>query len=1351
MISIGANANAFSNVPGTYGVAIGAGGAAGGGAVSYGDNTIAIGGGNATTARPAVTGSGQGNIAIGSNSGAGGFGIFDTNTGVYNITPLANTGLTAIGFGAEAGARANGQNDATAIGARAIANAVNATALGVGAIANGDNATAVGRDAQTFSVNEVALGTSSRAYAASGAGIAIGNGAAAGTAGLTTNGDPLAIGTDAKASGGDAIALGGQSNAAGASSIAIGGFSGGGAGTTAAGDNSIVLGLGAVDNAVANSTVLGTGASIAAGVQGSNVALGQGTQAAIGSQTNYAAAYLTQPQTSTGEVAVGNRQITGIAAGSAPTDAVNVSQLQAGVASVPVAANNTFGLPVPSATGASSFAAGFGATASNPDAIALGEGATAAASQAIAIGNGSSSTSDYTTSVGTTSVASSQNSTAIGGQAASRGNSSTAIGAFSNSLGDFSVALGQGATATVVGGVALGQGALANRNGLNGDAEFFSGTAVASTNGAVSVGAAGAERQITNVAGGTRATDAVNLRQLQAVGGNLATAIGGGANFSTTTGAFTSPTYTLNNGTMTTNNVGDALTNLDGRTTTNTSNITALQNGTSGLVQQANGNAPITVGAATGGTVVNVAGTAGNRQITGVAAGAVNAASTDAVNGSQLFTLAQQGAAGITNLGSSTAAAIGGGATYNAVTTSITGPSYQLNGSGQTFTNVVAGQQALSSGAAGPIQYATPGTPSNALNLVGAGAPVTLANVAAGTLSVNSTEAVNGSQLFATNQAITNLQAGAAGLFVSNNANRRLGPTATGVDASAGGFGATASGVQSTAVGNAANAAAANATALGFGAQATGSNSTALGQGANGGLANSVAVGQGSIATAASSTTGNAALGVSTNAGAVAAGSGNVFSVGQAGAARQIQNVAAGAVTATSTDAVNGSQLFSVATNVNSVGTGAATAIGGGAAYNAATGTFTGPSYGLNGSGATYTNAVSGIQAIASGAAGPVQYATPGTPSNGLNLVGTGGAVALGNVATGTLSATSTQAVNGSQLFATNQQVAGNSAAIGVLQGQTATNTGNIVALQTGQAGLFRANNADGLGAPQASGANAVAGGFGSVASAGSTTAIGTGAQATMTGAIAIGAGAIATGDPTTAVGFNAVATGNEASAFGAFAAASGANSTALGRSATAVGSNATAVGFGSNATGAGSVAIGVGASAQQANSVAVGTGVATTRANQVAFGTGGQTYTLAGVTSAQSLAEQTGGTGFVTTDAAGNLAASGIGPSSIAALDGRVSSLEAGFGALSRYAVETRREARQGVAVALALSSAPLPSAPGKLTYTLNGATFKGEYGLGGAIAYRLDTLSPIAITAGVGGGGRGDVGVRFGIMGEL
>jgi autotransporter adhesin len=65
--------------------------------------------------------------------------------------------------------------------------------------------------------------------------------------------------------------------------------------------------------------------------------------------------------------------------------------------------------------------------------------------------------------------------------------------------------------------VAIGNGASADRAGMSGQKELFSNAVVNSAQGAVSVGSTGNERQITNVAGGTQATDAVNVRQLQAV------------------------------------------------------------------------------------------------------------------------------------------------------------------------------------------------------------------------------------------------------------------------------------------------------------------------------------------------------------------------------------------------------------------------------------------------------------------------------------------------------------------------------------------------------------------------------------------------------------------------------------------------------------------------------------------------------------------------------------------------------------------------------------------------------------------------------------------------------------------
>ena len=80
-----------------------------------------------------------------------------------------------------------------------------------------------------------------------------------------------------------------------------------------------MLGNAASDNGVANSTVLGMKASIAAGTPGSNVALGQGSVAASGALSGYAAYGLSSQQSAIGEVSVGSagaeRRITNLAAG----------------------------------------------------------------------------------------------------------------------------------------------------------------------------------------------------------------------------------------------------------------------------------------------------------------------------------------------------------------------------------------------------------------------------------------------------------------------------------------------------------------------------------------------------------------------------------------------------------------------------------------------------------------------------------------------------------------------------------------------------------------------------------------------------------------------------------------------------------------------------------------------------------------------------------------------------------------------------------------------------------------------------------------------------------------------------
>ncbi|NNM73536.1 YadA-like family protein [Enterovirga aerilata] len=297
------------------------------------------------------------------------------------------------------------------------------------------------------------------------------------------------------------------------------------------------------------------------------------------------------------------------------------------------------------------------------------------------------------------------------------------------------VAFGTGASATTAGSVALGANSVADR--LNGASELFTGTGLRTTLGVVSVGSAGNERQITNLAGGTADTDAVNVRQLRSVGNTLAGALGSGAGFSAL-GAFTSPSYVVGNNTYT--DVGSA--------------IAALQVGTTpigpGLVVQDTPTSPITVGAATGGDTVDINGTGGPRRLTGVAAGTVASGSTDAVTGGQL-NATNQGVLGTT-------AALGGGASFSASTGGFTGPSYVVGNN--SYSDVGSAIAALQVGAnpigPGLVVQDTPTSPitvgaataGTVVNIAGTAGPRVLTGVAGGSIAAGSTDAVNGDQVY---------------------------------------------------------------------------------------------------------------------------------------------------------------------------------------------------------------------------------------------------------------------------------------------------------------------------------------------------------------------------------------------------------------------------------------------------------------------------------------------------------------------------------------------------------------------------------------------------------------------------
>ncbi len=545
-------------------------------------------------------------------------------------------------------------------------------------------------------------------------------------------------------------------------------------------------------------------------------------------------------------------------------------------------------------------------------------------------------------------------------------------------------------------------------NIVNGTSGLVQQVGGAPGNGDITVGAAtggtlidvtgtSGTRVITGVAAGAvnaTSTDAVNGSQIY----NLAVDVGNavqydsGLKLSVTLGGPTSIDGGVTNGTTVTNLHQGSLTatstdavNGSQLYATN-QNVTNIVNGTSGLVQQvggAPGNGNITVGASTGGTLIDVTGTSGTRIITGVAAGAVNATSTDAVNGSQIYNLTQDvnnsvqydnSTKNVVTLGGTIS--VDGGVTngttitnlhQGAVTVNSTDAvnGSQLYATNQSITNIVNGTSGLVQqigGAPGngdiTVGASTGGT---LIDVTGTGGTRNITGVSAGAVNFGSTDAVNGSQLFALSQSITNISTGSGIKYFVANTNAAdalagqesvaIGPQtlAMGLSAFAAGNTANASGDDSIAVGHNSQATNTGSIAIGLNSQSTGVNTVAIGTGAV--ATNSVAVGAGAQAGNGGAAFGDNAdalnpqqgtalgngasvtadRGVALGAGAQAARAGmngatekyskaavasteGAVSVGSAGNERQITNVAGGTQ---ATDAVNVRQLDAAVAQAN--------------------------------------------------------------------------------------------------------------------------------------------------------------------------------------------------------------------------------------------------------------------------------------------------------------------------------------------------------------------------------------------------------------------------------------------------
>jgi trimeric autotransporter adhesin len=254
-------------------------------------------------------------------------------------------------------------------------------------------------------------------------------------------------------------------------------------------------------------------------------------------------------------------------------------------------------------------------------------------------------------------------------------------------------------------------------------------------------------------------------------------------------------------------------------------------------------------------------------------------------------------------------------------------------------------------------------------------------------------------------------------------------------------------------------------------------------------------------------------------------------------------------------------------------------------------------------------------------------------------------------------------------------------------------------------------------------GASSVASGVGAIA-VGAANSIGSAANATANQSIAIGSGTNVNANGSIAIGGNSqagIANGQiAATAVGFQAQANALAGTAMGSNSIANGTNATALGAGSTAT--------------FSNSAAIGSGAATTRVNQVAVGTSTNTYTLAGVSSAASLAAQTGPVKVVTADAQGNLATASFSPQDISGLQSNVSVLQ-----------QQMRQAFEGTAIAIALGGASLPSDK-RFAISTNWGNFRGQNAVGVAAQMRLTDYA--VANLGIGGGfAQGGIGSRAGV----
>ena len=410
----------------------------------------------ATAIGPRANTAKGGSIAVGIDATA--IGLQSIAIGSGSATPNASQKTqypqATSKYSIAIGTNSNSQADySIALGFQTLANAQGASALGPASTASGKQSTAVGYKATSTKDNDNAFG--SNVTANGGRATAIGDNSQAGNERAT------AIGADATASGLDSFA-GASGTASGAASVAIGKVSKAtDSSATAVGDGTSATGQGA--------TALGSNATAKTGFDlavGRAVTSDGGAATVVGYNSN-----------------VKGNQSTGMGSG------INItSQKATGIGyQVNVSGDNAIGIgssgdsTFVTASGASSIAMGTSAVANQEKAIAIGANSKGTNIGATALGRSSEATGASATALGSLASATGSTATAVGMEASATGNESLAIGKKASATSGRALAVGTNTTATGASSVAVGSGA--GGSGIIGFAGSLNSTAgVVNTN-----------------------------------------------------------------------------------------------------------------------------------------------------------------------------------------------------------------------------------------------------------------------------------------------------------------------------------------------------------------------------------------------------------------------------------------------------------------------------------------------------------------------------------------------------------------------------------------------------------------------------------------------------------------------------------------------------------------------------------------------------------------------------------------------------------------------------------------------------------------------------------------------------